>query len=179
MSMIKNSSHLALAVLIASGATLVGCESGSKTYKSKANANSITAAQWNHYGATIDKPGNTVALNALSGEEKNVIVSGTITEVCAKKGCWMTVTDEAGNDVTVRFKDYSFFVPRNAAGHQVTMHGSTEKKLTSVDDLRHYAEDAGKSAEEIAAITEPKEEVIFHAESVYIEGEGLEAPVAQ
>jgi hypothetical protein len=34
--------------------------------------------------------------------------------------------------------------------------------------LRHYAEDAGKSKAEIAAITEPKREVSFEASGVLI-----------
>lgn len=40
----------------------------------------------------------------------------TITEVCAKKGCWMTL--DLGNDMEMRvtFKDYGFFMPKDAAG---------------------------------------------------------------
>ena len=38
----------------------------------------------------------------------------------------------------------------------------------SVDDQRHYAEDAGKSPEEIAAITEPKRTLSFTSSGVLI-----------
>ena len=41
-------------------------------------------------------------------------------------------------------------------------------KETSVKQLKHYAEDAGKSKEEIAKITEPKKEVIFVAKGVLV-----------
>lgn len=168
----KTSGWLALAGL-AITLTLGGCSATSKTYANAQNAG------WNHYGESAQAKGQDVALGALSGNEKNVVTTGTIEEVCPMKGCWMTLVDENGDELTVRFKDYSFFVPKNAAGRRVVVHGWTEKKLLSVDELRHYAEDAGKSPEEIAKITEPAEQVVFMADSVYIEGDGLEAPHTQ
>jgi hypothetical protein len=39
---------------------------------------------------------------------------------------------------------------------------------TSVEELRHYAEDAGKSQEEIEAITEPKKTYSFVADGVLL-----------
>ncbi len=42
------------------------------------------------------------------------------------------------------------------------------KKITPIEELRHYAEDAGKSKEEIMAITEPKEEYHMMASGVVI-----------
>jgi hypothetical protein len=39
---------------------------------------------------------------------------------------------------------------------------------TTVAQLRHYAEDAGKSKEEIAKITEPKIELTFMADGVIV-----------
>jgi hypothetical protein len=130
---------------------------------------------WSHYGAADRNLGPTVSLGALAGGESNVIVSGTITEVCEKKGCWMRVKD-GQDELFVRFQDYGFFVPRNAAGHEVVMHGTSVEQVMSVEELRHYAEDAGKSAEEIAAITEPTPTVTFFADAVYIAGDGLDAP---
>ena len=46
-----------------------------------------------------------------------VVVEGTITDVCAKKGCWMKVVD-GDDEIFVKFRDYGFFVPRNAADHR-------------------------------------------------------------
>lgn len=42
------------------------------------------------------------------------------------------------------------------------------KSQTSVEELRHYAEDAGKSKEEIESITEPRIEYTFMADGVYL-----------
>jgi len=46
------------------------------------------------------------------------------------------------------------------------MHGMAYYQITPVDELRHYAEDEGKSAEEVAEITEPKRELHFLADGV-------------
>jgi hypothetical protein len=92
-------------------------------------------------------------------------LQGTVNEVCQKKGCWMSIA--AGEEeMMVRFKDYGFFVPKDISGREVVMHGIAYVEETPVDELRHYAEDAGKTAEEIAAITEPKREMKFLASGV-------------
>ena len=133
---------------------------------------------WSHYGFDGKEKGPTVALGEVSGGEANVIVEGTITDVCPKKGCWMRVID-GDEELFVRFQDYSFFVPMNAVGHEVVMHGTSVAQVTSVEELRHYAKDAGKSPQEIAAITEPERRVTFFADSVYIAGTGLDEPHQQ
>ena len=94
-----------------------------------------------------------------------ISVKGEVREVCQAKGCWMTIGNE---EMMVKFKDYGFFVPKDIDGRQVVMHGKAFYQVTSLDELRHYAEDAGKSAEEIAAITEPKKELRFLASGVLL-----------
>lgn len=97
-------------------------------------------------------------------------VTGKISEVCKKKGCWMTlVSDDATKpDMRVTFKDYAFFMPMDIVGKRVVLDGFALIEVTPVDVLRHYAEDGGKSKEEIAAITEPKRELAFEAAGVII-----------
>jgi hypothetical protein len=68
----------------------------------------------------------------------------------------------------VTFKDYGFFMPLNSAGRSLVLSGIAMNDTTSVETLRHYAEDAGKSKEEIEAITEPEVELVFEATGVYI-----------
>ncbi|GAB5565902.1 MAG: DUF4920 domain-containing protein [Winogradskyella sp.] len=92
---------------------------------------------------------------------------GTITDVCSKKGCWMKLDMGNEDEVFVRFKDYGFFMPLNAEG-EVVVNGKAFVTETTVDELRHYAEDAGKSEEEIAAITESKFEYRFLADGVLL-----------
>jgi hypothetical protein len=110
-------------------------------------------------------------LAAMEGKDSvEAKISGQISNVCQMKGCWMNISNRATEEesVFVQFKDYAFFVPKDASGKEVIIEGLAYRKITPVDELRHYAEDAGQSKEEIAAITEPKEEIRFMAKGVLI-----------
>ena len=96
-------------------------------------------------------------------------ISGKIIDVCPKKGCWMNV--EVGNDtVFVKFKDYGFFVPKSGVkGKTVLMSGNIFKDTISVERLKHYAEDAKKTDQEIASIINPEYKINMIANGVAIE----------
>jgi hypothetical protein len=96
------------------------------------------------------------------------MVQGKVDAVCQAKGCWMTMISPAGEEMMVRFKDYGFFMPKDIAGREVIVNGKAFYQSTTVEELRHYAEDAGKSVEEIEAITEPKQELRFYADGVIL-----------
>jgi hypothetical protein len=102
-----------------------------------------------------------------AGDTINSKMKAKIKEVCSAKGCWMTLDIDGENEVMVKFKDYGFFMPLNAEG-DVVINGKAFVSETSVEELRHYAEDAGKSEEEIAAITEPKRTYSFEADGVLL-----------
>ena len=106
-----------------------------------------------------------------SAEEVEATVTGKVEAVCQAKGCWMNIVSPTGNSdnaLFVKFKDYGFFMPMDIAGKEVIMRGKAYKEETSVDELKHYAEDEGKSEEEIAAITEPITEIKFMADGVIL-----------
>lgn len=92
-----------------------------------------------------------------------------VASVCKSKGCWMNLKLENGEEAAVKFKDYAFFVPKDIEEKEVVVNGKAFVSVVSVEDQRHYAEDAGKSEEEIAAITEPKKTLSFLADGVLIE----------
>lgn len=103
-------------------------------------------------------------------EIENVKVMGKVEGVCQAKGCWMNIVSDQGDKepMFVKFKDYGFFMPKDIAGETVIMRGKAYKEETSVEELRHYAEDNGDSKEEIAAITKPKVELKFMADAVIL-----------
>ena len=103
-----------------------------------------------------------------SGDSINSKMVGKVNEVCQAKGCWMKVDLEDGNQVMVKFKDYGFFMPKNIAGEEVIINGKAFVNEVPVEELRHYAEDAGKSAEAIAAITESEKTYSFEADGVLL-----------
>lgn len=102
------------------------------------------------------------------GDTLNVTFRGDVASVCKQKGCWMKVALEDGREVMVKFRDYAFFVPKDIENKEVIMEGKAYVTEMSVEDQRHYAEDAGKSAEEVEAITEPAVTLSFLAGGVKI-----------
>lgn len=96
------------------------------------------------------------------------IIQGEIKEVCTSKGCWLSMDLPNGESMRVTFKDYGFFVPTNSQGFPIILKGVGTRVETDVETMRHYAEDQGKSQEEIDAITEPKSEITFEAVGVII-----------
>ncbi len=100
------------------------------------------------------------------GDTINVKFASTINEVCKKKGCWMKLDLGDEKESMVRFTDYGFFMPLNSDNREVIVEGRAYITEISVDELRHYAEDAGKSKEEIAMITEPKITLSIEADGV-------------
>lgn len=97
-----------------------------------------------------------------------VKVTGIVTDVCPKKGCWLSLQMPDNNKVFVKMKDYSFFVPVELIGKTVVVDAEAKVIKTSVDELKHYAEDAKKTQEEIDAIKEPKEEIRLTANGIVI-----------
>ncbi len=149
--------------LIFSAALLLSLSAGAQI---KPAAKNVT------YGAKTTAA-NAVEVNIL--EEKLEAspkfigkVKGTVIGVCEKKGCWMKLAQTDGDGIMIRFKDYKFFMPQNIVGKEVVLDGQAEMTTTSVEMLKHYAEDAGKSKEEIAKITEPKKEIEFTAKGVLV-----------
>lgn len=106
--------------------------------------------------------------NMQAGDSVSTKMIAKVDEVCQAKGCWMRL--DLGNDeqVMVKFKDYGFFMPKNIAGKDVIINGKAYVTEVSVDEQRHYLEDAGKSEEEIAAIIEPKKTYSFEADGVLL-----------
>ncbi len=110
---------------------------------------------WDSFGEPISSDlVQEAALDNLNDTPKHVKFEAEIAEVCQMKGCWMTLKDETGKSVRVTFKDYGFFVPKDASGRKVIIEG-----VASVSDLdeataKHYAEDAGVEFDESKTLRE-------------------------
>ena len=102
------------------------------------------------------------------GDTLEVKFKSGINEVCQKKGCWMTLDLADDKEAFVKFKDYGFFVPKNAQDKEVIVNGKAFVSIESVDVLKHYAKDAGKSQAAIDSIVEPKVTYSFMADGVLI-----------
>ncbi len=163
----KKISILALALM----PFLFSCNSESESVAENEELETVTPVAGN-FGAVVEEV-EVLTLAQMyddllaDGEFEGKVV-GQIKEVCTKKGCWMTLDLPNGETMRVTFKDYGFFVPLNAQGYPVIIEGIATRSVTDVATLKHYAEDAGKSKEEIEAIVAPKEEYAFEAVGVII-----------
>ena len=141
---------------------LIACGAGDRAAKT---------VEAKNFGTKIDaKNAMTVAdlYSKMQGKTvlENVKIGAKASSVCQTKGCWMKL--DGSPEMMVKFKDYAFFMPKDLAGKNVVCLGTATRTVTSVEDLRHYAEDAGKSAADIAKITQPKDEIRFEASGVVI-----------
>ncbi len=149
---------------------LFACSNSNEEKKELAAASNL-----NYFGDSINADGAITPnqlLDQLAGKDSvSLKVEGKIFNVCQKKGCWMEL--DLGNNKTMRvtFKDYKFFVPKDASGKTAIVEGMVYNDTISVDDQKHYAEDAGMSKEEIAQITQPQPEISFEAHGVIIKND--------
>lgn len=103
---------------------------------------------------------------------KPVRVMGTIDQVCATRGCWVTLKDRAsGRELFVKFTcspEGGRIVPKEAAGKVAVVEGELEIREISEADARHFAEDAGRSKEEVAKIVGPQKQIRLSSPTVRI-----------
>ncbi len=163
-------------VAIAVSVAIISCKQKTKEEVKTESIEVADLSQYESFGAEISPEG------AISGEEMlkkydemavgdslEIAFKGKVNSVCQAKGCWMKLDlGQPEKESFVKFKDYKFFVPMDAAESDAIIKGWAYKNETSIDELKHYAKDAGKSEEEIAAITEPRLEYTFMADGVLL-----------
>jgi hypothetical protein len=124
------------------------------------------------YGEKITAAGATSIAEIPAKLEKTETVEtkikAKVLDVCSKKGCWVKLQVNDSTTAFVKMKDYGFFVPLAAIGKTVVIDGEVKMKTTSVAELQHYAEDAKKTKEEIAAITKPEKEIRVLAKGIVV-----------
>jgi hypothetical protein len=115
--------------------------------------------------ATQAVPLDRILKNYEKYDDKDVVMEATVNKVCASKGCWMTLQG-SNKTFRVKFHDYSFFVPLSLMGKKVWVQGLIERDELSINETKHYLEDAGASKEEIAKVTRPTFEYSIIAKGV-------------
>jgi hypothetical protein len=137
------------------------------TFTMMAQPPKVAADKGTVFGAKVTEEG-AVSVDLLaenlntSGQTKELKVTGKVIEVCKAEGCWIRMETKTGS-MFVKMKDHAFLVPVALEGKTIVVDGIATFTETSVEKLRHFAEDGGKNKDEIAAITEPKKEIVFQA----------------
>ncbi|WPY97954.1 DUF4920 domain-containing protein [Christiangramia sp. OXR-203] len=154
---------------------LLSCDRKKHNDEAEAVLEDNVEANYESYGQEISPKGtfsSSVMLEKYEslrgGDTINVKFDTKINSVCQSKGCWMVLELPGVDDVMVKFENYGFFVPKDAMGKDVIVRGKAFIEETSVEEQRHYAEDAGKSIDEVMAIREPVKKFGFTADGVLI-----------
>ncbi len=131
----------------------------------------VTIAQGT-FGKKVDEK-KAITMQDLQTQMKDkteleTTVTGKVFSVCQSMGCWMKMDKGDGTAMMVRMKDHKFFLPKDITGKTCVVKGVASVKTTTVEMLKHFAEDEGKSKEYIDAIKEPKTDLVFEAAGVLI-----------
>lgn len=158
------------APLFIAAAMMASCgNDGKSPANDSMNADSLNVS---YFGDTITPDGaiSAAELKTKLGSQTSMTckVEGTVESVCQKKGCWTEVALNDSETVHVTFKDYAFFVPKDASGKKIIMEGVAKYDTTNVEMLKHLASDAGEPQSEIDKITEPEYDLVFEASGVII-----------
>jgi hypothetical protein len=101
--------------------------------------------------------------SATSDESgKLVRVSGTVSAVCQKAGCWMSLQDGTA-EARIFMKDHAFVVPKDIVGKRAEVEGMLRAKTVSAGFAKHLAEDGGKDP---AKVEGPQQEFMVTAVGV-------------
>lgn len=91
-----------------------------------------------------------------------------VLDVCPNKGCWLSLAINDSTEAFVKMKDYAFFAPLAIKGKTIVLDAKASYKTISVEELKHYAEDAKKPQAEIDAIKKPKKEIRLLASGIEV-----------
>jgi len=124
------------------------------------------------YGETPAAEGTALNVNDVQAKMANGMfegkVTGKVSEVCKSMGCWIRIDKGDGTSLMVKSKDHAFFMPQDLVGKTVIIEGTASIKEVSEDKRKHFAEDAGKSKEEIKKIKGSEKQVQFVAKGVQV-----------
>lgn len=132
----------------------------------------VPAAKGVVYGTAPAEKGEAVNINDLGSKMAAGAFEGKVTgkvkEVCKAMGCWIRLEKGDGTTLMVKSKEHAFFMPENLTGKTVVIEGTASVKEVSEEKRKHFAEDAGKSKEEIKKIKGSEKEIQFVASGVKV-----------
>ena len=95
------------------------------------------------YGSGITIKEQTLVSTIMESPEKfegkQVLISGTIVEVCPKRGCWIDLSgDKEFEKIKVKVKDGEIVFPLSAKGSEALVEGLVEKLELTKDQATRY-----------------------------------------
>lgn len=84
--------------------------------------------------------------NPIAYKGATIETRGAVRASCTKRGCWMEVrsaTNAASAAITVRFANYSFFVPLDSRGSNVRFQGKMNVVTLSAAEVKELEAEGG------------------------------------
>lgn len=135
---------LLVLALSAGTATLANAEA--LTFGTEVNASNLTAV-------------STILATPDQYVGKQVTIKGVVTNVCEKRGCWMTVkSDQRFQELFIKVRDGDMVFPMSARGSEAIVIGKLTAVPLSLEQSRDYlAEEAKKQGKDfdVASVTKP------------------------
>lgn len=108
----------------------------------KEGANEAAATEWTHYGEAFTKD-DLITSDAFLADpaahvDQVVRIKGRLADVCQKAGCWMVLTDDAGNSVRVT-TGHNFLIAKDTMGRMAEIEGQVLRKEVKKETVDHYA----------------------------------------
>jgi hypothetical protein len=75
---------------------------------------------------------------------KTIQVKGKITEVCEMMGCWMDLTNDAGQKLRIKVNDGELEFPKDSAGKMAVAEGRLDKIELTKEQAAARAEEEAK-----------------------------------
>jgi len=134
-------------------------------------SSNVQVNKWKNYGFVKVDSVDAKNLQDLqqayaNGYDEPFTVSATIEEICKAEGCWIQVQLPNSNSIRVSFKNHFKIPTSTPLNTRVWFHGIPTIDTLSVEDLKHYAEDAGESKEFIEGIKTEEIEYGFEADGI-------------
>ncbi len=105
------------------------------------------------------KPMSEIMKNPEAHIGKEVTVSGTIVDVCAKRGCWVQLTSDYKDEkVRVKVKDGEIIFPLDSRGKKAAAKGEFKKLDMDLEQTKKYLEhiaEENKKKFDPASVKEP------------------------
>ena len=157
--------NLFLGVMITSGLCISSGYAAPKTETTPAAKNIVKSEVIRRGDPLSSAPAislDQVVAHPKKYTDKTVMIKGTASAVCKKKGCWMILSGSTPSSTArVTFKDYSFFVPKDSSGMRAKVEGQVKVKVMSQEERQHLADD-----EKVDVSKVPKVELRIIAQGV-------------
>jgi len=79
--------------------------------------------------------------------DRTVAVEGLVARACTRKGCWMEITESAGDPARacrVTFDEYAFFVPKDSPGSHTRLEGKVVTSRIKPSHVEHLESEGAR-----------------------------------